>query len=102
MDERLEPEIRNRIANRAQIVERVLPRQDDPGHTEVAHNGRTSGIVHRDLRRSVDLEIRIHDANQANQSQILDDHRVDAMVDRVTQQHEGVGELPGLVRTLSV
>ena len=53
-------------------------------------------VVHRHLRRPVNLEAGIDALDEADESDVLHDRRVDAAIDCLAEQHERVGELGGL------
>src|SRR5690242_12216094 len=46
-----------------------------------------------ELRRSVNLQVGIELADQRNEPEILNDHRVDTAVDRLTKKVQCLGEL---------
>ena len=53
-------------------------------------------IVHRHLRRAVDLQRGVHAPDQADEPQVLHDHRIDAAIDALAEQCERVCQLGGL------
>ena len=77
-------------------LERVLAREHDALHAELLEHRRAGAVVHRHLRRAVDLEPGIHAPDQAHEADILHDHRVYSAVDALAQQRERVVELRGL------
>ena len=95
MDERLESKVGHRGANGADVVERILARQHDSVDAELLQHGRAGFVVHRHLRRAVDLEVGIESLNQANEPEILDDDGVDSPIDGLTEKHERVDQLGG-------
>ena len=96
MHEGLEAELRYRLADRPDVFEGVLARQYHPLHAESLHNARAGGIVHRHLRRAMDLELRIHPLNEPHDAEILHDGRIDAAVDALTEIGERLPQFLGL------
>ena len=93
MHECLETEIGDALANRLQVIEGVLARQHHALHAELLEHRGPGAVVHRRLRRAVDLQIWVQLPNQADEAEVLNDHRVNAAVDCLTEKGERLGEL---------
>ena len=88
MNEGLESELRDRISNFADVVERIFPRKNYAVDSDLLHHSRAGPVVHRHLRRAVDLEAGVNLLNQANESDVLHDRGVDAAVNRLSQKRK--------------
>jgi hypothetical protein len=93
MDERLQAELGHAPANHGEILEGVLASENDAPNAHIAQHGGAGGIVNRELGRTVDLEIRVNRTNETNQAKVLNDHGVDAALDGVAKEVDGVREL---------
>ncbi len=93
MHERLDADTRHRGVNRAEVVDRVLPGHHDTRDTQVSGRFCAGNVVHRHLRRAVDLELRVHRPNQSNESEVLHDDGVNAAMHRRAQELERRYEL---------
>ena len=96
MDERLEPQVGDRGPNRANVVERVFAREHDAGDADLLEHRGAALVVHRHLRRSVNLERRKQPLNQAHEPQVLHDGGVDPEIDRLAEQQQRVDQFRGL------
>src|SRR6185437_10891546 len=81
------------LSDHSEIVEGVLAREHDTLQTKLLENGRARLVVDGHLRRAVNLELRIELPDEANETEVLDDDRVDAAVDRLAEEPECIGEL---------
>ena len=93
VDERLEAKLGHRAADGPDVVERVLAGEHDPLDPEPLHDEGTADIVHRHLGGAVDLELRVDALDEPDQADVLDDGCVDAAIDRLAQELEGIGQL---------
>src|SRR2546421_923610 len=91
--ERLETEIGHALANCLQVIEGVLARQHYALHAELLEHRGPRAVVHRRLRRAVDLQIWVQLPNQADEAEGLNDHRVNAAVDCLTEKGERLCEV---------
>ncbi len=91
--ERLETECGDRGADRPDVVERVLAREHDTLEAELLHDARARRVVHRHLRRAVDLEAGVGALDGAHEADVLHDGRVDAAGDALAEEVERVGHL---------
>src|SRR6185437_5915861 len=73
------------LSDHSEIVEGVLAREHDTLQTKLLENSRARLVVDGHLRRAVNLELRIELPDEANETEVLDDDRVDAAVDRLDE-----------------
>ena len=77
-------------ADGTDVVERVLAREHDTIDAQLGHHARAGLVVHRHLRRAVDLEAGIDALDESNDSDVLHDGRVHA-----ENQGARLGACPG-------
>jgi hypothetical protein len=94
--ERLEADVGHRLANRAHVVERVLAGEHHALDPDLAHHARAARVVHRHLRRPVDLELGVDALDEPHDAEVLHDRGVDAAVYALAEVRERVGQLGGL------
>jgi hypothetical protein len=73
--ERLEADVGHRLANRAHVVERVLAGEHHALDPDLAHHARAARVVHRHLRRPVDLELGVDALDEPHDAEVLHDRR---------------------------
>ena len=93
MHEGLEPELGDRGPDRPDIRERVLARQHHAGDAHLAHQPGPGFVVHRELRRAVDLEARVDLLDEANRAHVLHQRGVDPAVDALAQVEQRLAQL---------
>ncbi len=93
MDERFQLQVRNGLANGANVIDGILSRENDAGNAQGSQDARAAGVVHRHLGRPMELEPGIHTLNEVNQPDVLDDRCVYTAIDGLAQQEERVDEL---------
>ena len=83
-----ETELRYRLADRANVLEGVLARQNHALDAEALHDARAARVVDGHLRRTVHLQLRIHLLDEPHDAQILYDRRIYSTVDTLAQVGE--------------
>ena len=94
--ERLEAERGHGRVNRADVVEGVLAGEHHALDTELLHDRGAGGVVHRHLRRSMQLERGVDALDQPDDADVLDDGCVDSAIDGAAEESQRIAKLGGL------
>ena len=96
VNECFETELRYRLADRANVLERVLARQHHALDAEALHDAGAARIMDGHLRRTVHLQLRIHLLDEPDGAQILYDRRIYSTVDTFAQVGKRFRQFLGL------
>jgi hypothetical protein len=96
VDEALEPQRGDGLADGADVLQRVLASEDHPLHPQLAHHRGAGGVVHGHLRGAVDFQPRVQTPDEPHQPDILHDDGVDPPVHALAQELERVHQLARL------
>jgi hypothetical protein len=95
VNEGLEADIRNRLANSADIFERILTRKHHALDPKALHHGGARCIVDRHLGGSVNLEAGVNGLDQPHDPDVLYYRCVDPPVYGLAEKVKSIGQLPG-------